>query len=215
MQKKYITQKREPFFQIAKDLINDNSKVLDIGAGDCSFSKYCNRKDFFMIDGNNNTVETFKNEYKNYFYSQLPIIPFNNHHFDIIHCSHVIEHLDPQCLYSTLKEIDRCLKPSGYLIISAPLLTDFFYDDLSHFKPYNPNIFIKYLTDVKLNNLSREKIADYYTLHNITYRYKAYHLIDGEVILPLKLLNKLLFKIGLIKYKKTGYTIALKKLNKE
>lgn len=211
MIKKYITQTREPFFQIAKDLINHKSVVLDIGAGDCSFAKFCGRKDFFMVDANQNSVEYNKSEYKNYFYSPLPKLPFNDQQFDIIHCSHVIEHLEPQCLYDTLIEIDRCLSKDGFLIISAPIMTDFFYDDLSHFKPYNPKIFIKYLTGAEFNNLSRKKISKDYKLINLIYRFKAYHLIDGELFFLFKVFNKLFFKLGIKKYKKTGFTIVLKK----
>jgi ubiquinone/menaquinone biosynthesis C-methylase UbiE len=209
----YITQQREPFFQIAKDQINDHSKVLDIGAGDCSFAKYCNRKDFYMVDGNINSVKEFEKEYKNYVHSVLPSLPFPDHLFDVIHCSHVVEHLEPHMFYETIKEMDRCLKPTGYLIISAPLFSDFFYDDLSHIKPYNPNIYVKYLTNVKSNNLSRTKISKNYIVESLTYRYKAFNIINGEMIFPFNYINKLLLKIGIKKYLKTGYTIVLKKLD--
>ncbi len=209
--KKYITQIREPFFQIAKELIKDNSKVLDVGAGNASFSKYCGRYDFYMVDGNSNTVEELKNEYKNYFHSHLPNLPFSDQQFDLIHCSHVIEHLEPECLYVTLKEMDRCLKPNGHIVISAPLLTDFFYNDLSHVKPYNPEVFIKYMVGKRIVNLTRAKISYAYSLNDLVYRYKKEKIISGEFPAILDFSLKVLKKIGLCKYTKTGFTIVLTK----
>src|SRR5690606_15521311 len=115
-------------------------KVLDIGAGSGLFSKYFKRNDFYLFDGNDITINELKRENKNVFQGELPIIPFQNNFFDLIHCSHVIEHLNPDVFYETLKEMDRCLKLGGHLIISAPLIWSGFYNDLSHVRPYNPKV---------------------------------------------------------------------------
>ncbi len=50
--RKFISHKREPFFDIAKKYIKPYSKVLDIGGGDGFFADYCNRNDFFIFDSN-------------------------------------------------------------------------------------------------------------------------------------------------------------------
>jgi ubiquinone/menaquinone biosynthesis C-methylase UbiE len=210
MNKKHITHAREPFFQIAKELISTNSLVLDIGAGNAGFAKYCQRTDFFMVDGNPETVHELKDQYKNYYHAVLPNLSFNDHQFNLIHCSHVIEHLDQQCFYDTLKEMDRCLAVNGYLVISAPLLTDFFYDNLSHVKPYNPSIFIRYLTNIPINNNNKSKISENYELLQLEYRYKAVRIMDGTLSILDWVLTGL-YKIGLRRHIKTGYTIVLQK----
>jgi SAM-dependent methyltransferase len=221
MDKKYITHSREHFFDLAKDLIKKDSVVLDIGAADGYFAKYYGRNDFYLVDGNQNTVNKFISEFPNYTFVTLPTLPFEDDFFDIIHCSHVVEHLQPQEFYDTLKEMDRILKPGGYLVVSAPLMWERFYDDLSHIKPYNPEIYAKYLTNYDNNSPTRKQISSLYSITNLTYRYKEYHLYDefyneknSLVINILKKVINLLYRFGLRKYKKTGYTIVLHKSNK-
>ncbi|MEZ4909286.1 MAG: class I SAM-dependent methyltransferase [Saprospiraceae bacterium] len=210
--KEFVTQSRIPFYKIVESYIAPNSKVLDIGAGSCSFSEYFKRTDFYQLDNNPRTVEKLKGIYPNYYLSKLPNIPFESNSFDLIHCSHVLEHLEPEDLYQTLIEIDRCLKSNGYLVVSLPLLSDFFYDDLSHVKPYNPAIFIKYLTECNEMNFSRPKISDSYKISKLQYRYKGLKLISGELDLVLNFINNVLYFLRLKKYIKTGYTLILHKL---
>ena len=138
MNRKYITHSRIPFFQIALDFIKENNRVLDIGPGSGEFSKFCDRDDFYLLEGNSETVELLKNKYKNVYKCFLPVIPFENAFFDVIHCSHVIEHLQAQDLYDTLVNIDKALKIGGYLIIYTPLDWPGFYDDLSPVRPSSP-----------------------------------------------------------------------------
>jgi SAM-dependent methyltransferase len=143
--KPFITYKREPFFQMAKDHIKPESVILDIGSGEGDFAKYLGRKDVYMLDGNMTTIELLKKDFENIYYGKLPKLPFENSKFDIIHTSHLVEHLAPQELYDLLKEIDRCLKNCGILVISTPLLWNGFYADMSHLKPYYPSVFTNYL----------------------------------------------------------------------
>lgn len=215
---KYITQTREPFFQIAKDLILPDSKILDIGAGDGSFSKYCGRTDIYQFDGNKDSVEKLRESYPDTYFGILPRLPFENDFFDLIHCSHVIEHLSPEELYDTLKEFDRCLKKGGFMVISTPLLWDSFYNDLSHIKPYNPHIFKKYLCENQGSILSRQKISENYQVLRLQYRFKEEsfleELYDTRNSIVVKIAFKvvgLLYRFGLRKYIKTGYTLVLKK----
>jgi len=211
--KKYITQSREPFYELASNLIKENDLVLDIGAGNGSFAKHCKNNEIYLVDGNFQTVSNNLKSYKNYFHSVLPILPFEDKKFNLIHCSHVVEHLDAETLYQTVKEMDRCLKLGGHLVISSPLLTDFFYNDLSHVKPYNPEVFIKYLTKGQFENLTREKISNTYSVLNLTFRYKKVKFITGDFVLPIDFFLRILEKIGICKYIKTGYTLVLYKMN--
>ena len=214
----YVTHKREPFFDIAKKYISSDKKVLDVGAGDGYFAEYCQRPDFFLFEGNEDNFKNLSKKYCNSYYGKLPGLPFQDLFFDVIHCSHVVEHLYPSEFYDTLKEMDRCLKKNGYLIISAPLFWENFFADLSHIKPYHPDVFLKYLSSHTKNTLSTEKISEKYELVEIQYRYKEVSLKNGLhnlnknifISLILKALG-VLHKLGLRKMEKTGFTLVLLK----
>ncbi|AVR45950.1 hypothetical protein C7S20_12180 [Christiangramia fulva] len=213
---RYITLKREPFFQIAKNLIKESYRVLDIGPGDGEFAFYCNKEDIYLFDRNEKTVKHLKKKYKNVFLGELPKLPFDSQFFDVIHISHVIEHLYPHQLYESLNEMNRCCKPGGFIIISTPLLWHGFYNDLSHIRPYNPMVIEKYLCRQSNNNFSRKNISHDFTVERIEYRY-----IEKPEDLNLYKFTKigwLLKRIWIFcrrrlfkKYIKTGYTIVLRK----
>src|SRR5690606_10099395 len=162
------------------------------------------------------TVEILKKEYHNTYLGQLPILPFDDNFFDVIHCSHVVEHLDINTLYQSLTEMDRCLKSGGVMVISAPLMWEGFYDDLSHIRPYPPVVFKNYLCSNKNNNRTRPIISAEYKIIKIVYRFKEKKLLDSVyfhsnkfwayiLIGLLKLLKRLRIKF----YDKTGYTVIL------
>ena len=221
--KKYITATREPFFRLAKKYINKNSKILDIGSGDGLFAKVLGRNDIHMLDGNECTVESLKKEFPNVDYGQVPNLPYEDNFFDLIHSSHLIEHLTPQELHTFLKECDRCLKINGYLIISAPTLWDSFYNDMSHLKPYNPIIFEKYLCKGIEEGRTKSIISNKYKVIEKVYRYNMLPYYDNEIFIYSNFINKLLslykkfkYNLGFRKLEVSGYTIILKKIdNKE
>ncbi len=58
--------------------------------------------------------------------------------FDVILMSHVIEHFSPVDLLGFMDDYLDHLKPGGRLIVATPLLSEYFYDDFDHVKPYQP-----------------------------------------------------------------------------
>lgn len=218
MNLKYATHAREPFFEIASKYIKFNSIVLDIGAGRGDFAAFQNRNDFYLFDGNTQTVEFLKQSHINVFYGKLPDLPFENDFFDVIHCSHVVEHLQPEQFYQTLKEMNRCLKTNGHLIVSAPLLWEGFFDDLSHVKPYPPVIYKNYLCSKVADPRTRESISNNYSMIEEVYRFKETKLFDKLKNTSGNFLVKSAIKFvrflennGMKSYQKTGYTVVLKK----
>lgn len=217
--KKYATHAREPFFEIANKNIKVDSKVLDIGAGSGKFSSYCKRNDFYLFDGNQETVNFLKQENTNVFLGELPILPFENDFFDLIHCSHVVEHLTPDVFYQTLKEMDRCLKVGGFIVVSAPILWSGFYDDLSHVKPYSPGVFMNYLGGKNKNSRTRKIVSENYICDELTYRFlenknPSTQFSNKNNKFFIKVILKgmeILKKMGLTSYERTGFTIVMRK----
>lgn len=215
---KFLTSNREPFFAIALNYIKDNDRILDIGSGDGCFSEKIGRDDIFQLDSNIESITELKKRFPNCFFAKLPDLPFSEASFDIIHSSHVIEHLSPETLYNTLKEIDRCLKPGGYLILSAPLQWSEFYDDLSHIKPYNTKIFEKYLCWGLNMCCTRPLISDRYSMVERVFRYNSLPFeatvinIHSRVITSLvNLMRWIVFMLGFRSLEKSGFTIVLRK----
>ena len=63
--------------------------------------------------------------------------------FDIIICSHVIEHIDEPS--NLLFEINKLLKKSGILFLKTPdikIVKWNFYNDFTHVKPYSKHSLI-------------------------------------------------------------------------
>jgi len=212
------TQRREPFYGIAKKYIKEDAVILDIGAGNGSFAEFIGRDDIFMVDGNLDTVVQNQTRYRNYLHCILPDIPFRVDQFDVIHCSHVIEHLSSDDLYTLLINCNNRLKSGGYLIFSTPLMWEQFWDDLSHTRPYSPKIFEKYLCDTTISNPTRESISAKYTVVELQYRYNLRNIGPDVVIVRSRIINSLLqvilrflTRVGFRRVEKTGYTIVLKK----
>src|SRR5690606_1620293 len=158
-----------------------------------------------------------KSRFPNSLYGKLPQLNFEDQFFDLIHCSHVIEHLQPHELYDTLIQMDRVLKVGGQLVISTPLLWEGFYNDLSHVKPYSPFVLEKYMTGAFSNNLTRDPVSENYAITRLEYRYMNNSTKDmlnekNDIIVRIFLsLRYRLRKRGLRELQKTGYTMVLTK----
>lgn len=171
-----------------------------------------------MLDGSKAAVETLKQQFPNCSYGKITELPYEDNFFDLIHSSHVVEHLAPQELYDFLKDADRCLRPGGYLIISAPLFWTEFYDDLSHLKPYNPKLFSKYLSWGTEFCCTRPLISKNYKVVEKVSRYNMLPYDELEVFIHsevinscLQLFRKIKHKLGFRRIEISGFSIVLKK----
>ncbi len=117
--------------------IPENLKILDAGAGELKFKKYCEHlkyvsQDFgeYTGDGDGKGLQKEKwDTSKVDIISDITNIPVVDASFDAVMCNEVLEHVpDP---ISALKELDRILKSKGYLIITVP------FNSLTHFAPYH------------------------------------------------------------------------------
>lgn len=122
--------------QQALNKIPAGLSILDAGAGECQFQKYCTHlnytsQDFAQYQGTGEAglqTGTWDNS-KIDIISDILSIPVEDSSFDALLCTEVLEHLPNPV--AAIKEFSRIVKPNGYLIITAP------FASLTHFAPYH------------------------------------------------------------------------------
>jgi len=110
--------------------------LLDAGAGESQFKKYCSHLNYIAQDFGQYTGEgeaglqtgSWDNS-KLDIVSDITAIPLENASVDAIMCTEVFEHI-PDAV-AAVKEFGRLVKPNGYLLITAP------FASLTHFAPYH------------------------------------------------------------------------------
>jgi ubiquinone/menaquinone biosynthesis C-methylase UbiE len=112
------------------------ARILDAGAGEQQFRKYCQHLNYVSQDiaqytpvQNGSGLQMEKWDFTGIdIVSDIINIPEPGQSFDAILCTEVIEHIpDPAKVFP---EFARLLKPGGVLIITAP------FSSLTHFAPY-------------------------------------------------------------------------------
>jgi 2-polyprenyl-3-methyl-5-hydroxy-6-metoxy-1,4-benzoquinol methylase len=110
--------------------------ILDAGAGECQFKKFCSHlkyiaQDFGQYHGNGNVgLQTGKWDNSQLdIVSDITAIPLPGQSVDAIMCTEVLEHIPHPV--AAVKEFSRLIKPGGYLLITAP------FASLTHFAPYH------------------------------------------------------------------------------
>lgn len=132
---------RQRWLKHVLNQLEDGSRILDAGAGECQNRVYCQHlvyvaQDFGQYKGTASEEcakeGLFQLEWDT---SQVDIlsdilsIPEPDSSFDAILCSEVLEHVpDPT---RVLDEFKRLLKPGGKLILTAPFMS------LTHMAPYH------------------------------------------------------------------------------
>lgn len=112
-------------------------KILDAGAGEQQYKKFCSHLDYTSQDfceytgeGDSAALQTGTFDTSQIdIVSDITSIPLPDESFDAILCTEVIEHVpDP---IKAIDELKRLLKKGGTLILTAP------YSSLTHYAPYH------------------------------------------------------------------------------
>ncbi len=113
---------------IAREIIGDNIKVLNVGFGSASleavYFKTNERKvDWSGIDISRESVRAAleKFPFAKFSVGDIRKIKSKDNHFDYVIASEVMEHIRPRHTFEALHEIHRVLKPGGMFIVSVPL----------------------------------------------------------------------------------------------
>jgi len=128
---------REAWLEKTLIQIASNSRILDAGAGEQQYKKFCTHlnyvsQDFAQYNGEGDGRALQTNTWDNSnldIVSDITKIPEPDSSFDAIMCIEVFEHLPEPIL--AIKEFNRLLKPDGHLIITAPFCS------LTHMAPYH------------------------------------------------------------------------------
>jgi len=105
----------------AYSYLESSKNILDIGCGTGEFIKNAPEK-IIGIDANKQTLLICKKKDFNVLLGSAVKLPFEKKSFSGIHCSHVIEHLQPEEAYKLLKEVSRVLKSKGTFVLRTPIL---------------------------------------------------------------------------------------------
>jgi ubiquinone/menaquinone biosynthesis C-methylase UbiE len=144
---------RENWLEAALKRIPNGYRILDAGAGELQYKKYCTHLEYVSQDfgqyngkGDNKGLQT--DEWDNSkldIISDITAIPEPDKSFDAIMCIEVFEHIpDP---IAAIREFSRLIKDDGIILLTAPFCS------LTHFSPYhfytgfNRYFYEKYLTE--------------------------------------------------------------------
>ena len=109
--------------KMADSLIPDklrNGKILDIGCG--TNPVFLNKIVFREKYGLDKIRSTDNRDIHliNHDFEEIQSLPFKENYFHVISMLAVIEHIQPQNVFSILRETRRVLKPNGIIILTTP-----------------------------------------------------------------------------------------------
>ncbi len=127
---------RERWLKQTLASIPEGKKILDAGAGELQYKRFCKHldyvsQDFAQYDGSGDEAGLQMGKWDNSkldIVSDILAIPVKDHSFDAIMCIEVFEHIPKPV--EAIKEFSRILKKGGRLIITVPV------SSLTHFAPY-------------------------------------------------------------------------------
>lgn len=223
MRQRYATTRRDPFYDLAGTYLPTDPQaiVVDVGAGEGDFAARLNLparyRRLALLDANPASVARLQERLGcGQAYRAPEQLPFADGAVAFLHTSHLIEHLPPADLYTLVGEMDRVLAPGGILAVSAPLLSPTFYSDLSHLKPYNPEVLHSYLVAPRRQR-TRAGVSQQYTVLEQVYRLNSQKPFQelGSDFAPLDLLIQIgryaLRQLRVRTYTRTGFTLILRK----
>ncbi len=118
---------------------SDKGSVLDVGCGYGRMLKYlrANNINASGVEINPEIVASCRRDGL----SCISVEEFGDlslQQWDCILMFHIIEHMEPDKCFEFIDQYLDFLKPGGVLVVATPLLTDYFFEDFDHIKPYLP-----------------------------------------------------------------------------
>ena len=202
--KKYIAYnrfRRDKWIAKESIKIDNNSNVLDIGAGGCPYRSnfnHTNYKTHDFVQLNPNQIQQIGYGKIDYV-SDILEIPVDNASFDAVICTEVIEHV-PYPI-EVIKEISRLLKKNGVLLITAPLQSGLHQEPFHFYGGFTKYWYSKFLTEngfkiieiIPNGSIFTTLISNLFTLVKQCFEY----LIQGKLFIKLVSFLLLIFLLPL------------------
>ncbi len=136
--------------------------LLEVGSGLCRFVKKIHRLfpniSITCVEINEDLAQIARDEGCSVFQTNFLENNIESNSFDIVHCSHMIEHFGYPEVRHVVDELLRVTKMEGFLIIRTPLMWEHFYDDLDHVRPYPPESILNYLYNPQQQIVGNNKV---------------------------------------------------------
>ncbi|MDD4902097.1 MAG: class I SAM-dependent methyltransferase [Patescibacteria group bacterium] len=156
--------KEEKFISfILRKYFPKDAKILDVGCGLGNKLEYIKNIGYADIVGVEKNKELIAEVLRT---KNIPILSSEQFEktsgrYDLIIMSHLIEHFNPDDLLVFMDSYLDRLKTGGYLLILTPTMTEYFYFDFDHIKPYHPAGILMFFGKAKsqVQNYSRNKLG--------------------------------------------------------
>lgn len=113
-------------------ILNDNSSLLDVGCGGGFFLELANKKGFKTTGCDIIPGKSF--EHSNYFTASVEKLPFEDNSFDIVTCSHTLEHVVN--FDKAVSELRRVAKYKLCVVVPCQRVYYYTLDEHVRFFPY-------------------------------------------------------------------------------
>jgi SAM-dependent methyltransferase len=123
------------------DSISRDALIVDVGCGRGRNLEVLRRLGFLNligVDVNPSLIEIVKGKGYTGLTSEEFASKFKNASADAILLSHIVEHFEYRSLLNFLALYLERLKPGGSMVVATPLMSDMFYSDFDHVRPYLP-----------------------------------------------------------------------------
>lgn len=205
--------------------------LLEVGSGECRFVKKINRLfpniKITCLEINSELAKIAENcgfEVLN----QNILDVTSSREYDIVHCSHVIEHFPYPEVTQLLEFLVVSTKVNMCFVIRAPLLWEQFYYDIDHVRPYSYESIWLYFNlkqqqkqgnaMIELDNLwyrTLPKHIDYLRTWNLLYLLKPLRGLFNKIINKINRLYEILWKrFRMPSSKPNGYVAIIKVIRK-
>lgn len=212
-QNKTIANEDAPVLSFLNTLTNNNYEYLEVGSGLGRFPLLLKSKNYPLnitcLEINEKLANDLRSQGFKVIQGSILESPFPENSFDVVHCSHVIEHFGYPDVIKLLDYLVSITKTNGHIIFRSPFMHPGFYNEIDHIRPYPPKTILSYFNNPQqqIKGTGRVKL-----ITNWTRREAASINNNLKGIYYINLLLKFLWtKFNWPKAKANGYVAIFKK----
>lgn len=185
-------------------LIQENKKikVLNIGVGAVElesiyFKTKKTKTEWYGMDIYKSAIRNASKQFPNGHFKigDIRKIPYDKNFFDYVCLIEVLEHIRPRDTFKSLSEINKVMKPNGYLILSVPLnepleeMVSKGQNPNAHVRVYTPELIKKEIEISGFDVIKEEKLfafGSHYELKTLISKLFKNHWKPNDIIILSK-----------------------------